>query len=118
MIFSAEQITYVNDWRQTPQPDADRHWWRIDLGDSRTGWAWVARSVPPPDTDWIVAELTRQAPLLGHALEGSSFPGASTWRWRRGRTRVGAWRPSRTPSIWSRTGSTRPWVRRVATVSR
>jgi hypothetical protein len=70
MPFTASQITRENDYTQTPQPDRDLHWWRVDLGDGRTGWTYVAASLPALSEDWIAAELNRQEAKLGHALEG------------------------------------------------
>lgn len=70
MPFTAEQITREDDRRQTPDPGRDVHWWRVDLGDGRTGWAFVAEGVPPLGEEWIATELNRQEAELGHALEG------------------------------------------------
>lgn len=46
------------------------HWWRVDLGNGRTGWVYVAQSVPPLSEEWIATEFNRQEARLGHALEG------------------------------------------------
>jgi hypothetical protein len=70
MPFTAEQITPEDDYTQTPEPGRDMHWWRVDLGNGRTGWTYVAQSVPPPNEEWIASELDRQEAKLGHALEG------------------------------------------------
>lgn len=70
MTFTADQITPEPDWTKTPEPGRDVHWWRVDLGNGRAGWVYVAQSVPSPSEEWIAGELNRQEAKLGHALEG------------------------------------------------
>jgi hypothetical protein len=71
MTFTADQISHQRDYRFAPHPNADVHWFRVELGVHRTGWAFVAGSAPIPDVEWVAQELTRQAAARGHALEGA-----------------------------------------------
>src|SRR5688572_25242323 len=53
-----------------PRPDADVHWFRVELSVHRTGWAYVRAGVPLPSVEWVAEELTHQQAALGRALEG------------------------------------------------
>lgn len=70
MSYTPDQITYEPDWRFAPWPGNDVHWFRVELGVHRTGWAYVPASVPIPSVEWVAAELTYQDAALGRALEG------------------------------------------------
>jgi hypothetical protein len=67
--YSPEDVTYVEDRSQSPQPDADARWWRIRLPDGRKGWAFAGASAPQPDEAWVANELNRLASIMGDALE-------------------------------------------------
>ncbi len=67
--FSPDDVTYVEDRSQSPQPDAEAQWWRVRLPGGRTGWAFAGTDAPRPDEAWVAGELNRLASIMGEALQ-------------------------------------------------